>query len=198
MTTTVINEKQLQRFSEGIVSKVRATLRAIQGLNNQIFYTGSDIAYEMIRRFHSGMEVDQVTFAALAGKCGGALAQAMKGDDSIYRTDDKIPSLIAHAHYKVKTGYGYRIGAPITALMNADMATEKRIFEQAAKQVASNPLESILPVIPMLTMADLTRLAIEVLAAKDNLYLKMQESQFNAAMRNPRETKGVDHAEVIA
>jgi hypothetical protein len=193
-TTNTLDTKLSARILDGLTAKIRSTLSTIQGTNSTIYFTISDIVYEMILRMHSGLDVNYATFSYICTRTSAVLAQMNKnGNEKIHTTSEKIEPRSATRKYpNVKLSTGYRIGSPITPLMSRDMKDEKRVYEIAAKAVAANPLEAILPVIPMLTMAQLTQLSVEILAAKDDLYLKLQEQQFNAALNNPR-TRESEH-----
>lgn len=193
----LVNNKQVDIVTcKGLTDKIRATVSAVQGTNSQLYLTVSDITFELLKRCHSSLSVNRATFILITNRIAqrmyGIYNQGSRGRTDFFRTEDKICSTRANTVYSsLKTGYGYRIGPPIAAIVNADIAAEKKFHCEAASAVASNPVETIISIIPMLSMAQLTQVAVAILAAKDDKFLDLQQTQFNKALDNPRSTQAL-------
>lgn len=160
---------------KGLQDRIMTTLRSMQCVDNVSFFTVADIAAEMILRMHPGVTPKVAEFSELKREVNTRLVQAERGGSSeIHRSHGKLSSKIAGRFCSTnKAAYGYRIGAPMTALVNADTFSERKFVQELVEETQKKPLEAICKLLPCLSTNQLSELISLAVSEKDKKHLQL-------------------------
>lgn len=104
---------QLERLlSNDFAKLVRTTLSIMQGVDPRVYYTGTDIAYEIVTRtFGNFHAISNDDFLLITQRVNSSLLAQHKSNSEIHRSTVKIASVkVKHLLNNVRAAYGYRIG----------------------------------------------------------------------------------------
>lgn len=161
--------------TRGLAQRIVNALSTLTGSDSGSYYTSADVAFRLMSQHCSNCK-DNYLSAADFGKFTNLISTSISqmitnNRGGIIKNNTRQTALIAIQHYSnINAATGFRIGAPMVPVINADIVAENRIQREALEDFNKNPLEVMEKLIQTLDFKTLSDLMMSILARKDELY----------------------------
>lgn len=161
--------------TRGLSQRAINALSTMTGADSGSYYSSTDVAFHLMAQHCAnckGSYLNDAEFSQFCSRVSQRFSQMIANNrsDLIKATQRQTP-VIAIQHYSnLKSAVGYRIGAPMVPVTNADIVTENRIQREALEEFNKNPLNTLQKLIQSLDFKTLSDLMMIILVRKDELY----------------------------